>query len=183
MNKPLISLLILLISTFAAAANAKQLIVGGNQGWAVPKFKDEQQRLSFFNDWASSNRFQVNDTLRFRYEKDSVMVVAEEEEYDRCRSSHPVVYFNDGDTLFNLDRPGLFYFVSGVTGHCQRGVKMIVKVLDVDDDDDGGGPSGQPDDGREDGSASESSSSSATASIGGALFLLLLPLFSLSVFF
>ncbi|CAN0902469.1 Early nodulin-like protein 1 [Linum grandiflorum] len=167
------TLIILLCFTTGLVAS-KELIVGGKEGWAVPKSKDEQQRLFFFNDWASSNRFQLNDTLRFKYEKDSVMVVAEEEEYDKCRSSHPVVYFNDGDTRFTLDRPGLFYFVSGVTGHCQRGLKMIVKVLDVDDNNgDGDAPSGQPDDGREE--KSSSAASSVSYSIGAAAALLALP--------
>ncbi|GFP97990.1 early nodulin-like protein 1 [Phtheirospermum japonicum] len=102
-----------------------ELHVGGDNGWAVPSAKNDQ----VYDDWASSNRFQVNDTLRFEYEKDSVLVVTEEE-YEKCRSTHPIFFYNNGDTVFTLDRPGLFYFVSGVAGHCQRGLKMIVKVLD-----------------------------------------------------
>ncbi|KAL0402925.1 UNVERIFIED_CONTAM: Early nodulin-like protein 1 [Sesamum radiatum] len=82
-----------------------------------------------YNDWASKKRFQVNDTLRFTYKKDSVMTVTEEE-YERCRSSHPVYFSNNGDTVLKLDRPGLFYFISGVSGHCQMGLKMVVKVLE-----------------------------------------------------
>lgn len=65
----------------------------------------------------------------FTYKKDSVMEV-NEEGYEKCRSSHPLFYSNNGDTTFTLDRPGLFYFVSGVLGHCERGQKMIIKVLE-----------------------------------------------------
>ena len=53
-------------------------------------------------------------------------------EYDKCESPRPLFFDKDGDTTFLLDRPGLFYFMSGVSGHCERGQKMIVKVLDVE---------------------------------------------------
>ena len=53
-----------------------------------------------------------------------------EEEYEKCHSSHPLYFSNNGDSVFELDRPGLFYFISGVAGHCQRGQKMIIKVLE-----------------------------------------------------
>lgn len=54
-----------------------------------------------------------------------------EEEYEKCKSSRPLFFSNNGDTVFKFDRPGLFYFISGVSGHCDRGQKMIIKVLDV----------------------------------------------------
>ncbi|KAK4436499.1 hypothetical protein Salat_0813600 [Sesamum alatum] len=120
--------LILLISAamqYLHTVECVQLDVGGPYGWAAPPAKNDQ----IFNDWASKNRFQVNDTLRFTYKKDSVMAVTEEE-YEKCRSSHPVFFSNNGETVFKLDHPGLFYFISGVAGHCQRGLKMIVKVLE-----------------------------------------------------
>ncbi|XP_050238924.1 early nodulin-like protein 21 [Mercurialis annua] len=104
-----------------------QLTVGGEyNGWGLPK-KD----APMFNTWASRNRFKVNDTLHFKYEKDSVMVVSEEE-YKNCKPTHPVFFSNNGDTTFVLDRAGLFYFISGVKGHCERGQKMIIKVLEVE---------------------------------------------------
>ncbi|XVF11675.1 hypothetical protein REPUB_Repub08aG0047700 [Reevesia pubescens] len=65
----------------------------------------------------------------FKYKKDSVLVVTEDE-YDKCEPSHPQFFSNNGDTVFTLDRPGLFFFISGVTGHCQKGQKMIIKVLE-----------------------------------------------------
>ncbi|XP_015584095.1 mavicyanin-like [Ricinus communis] len=103
-----------------------QFLVGGDNGWTLPK-KDDPM----FNDWASRNRFKVNDTVYFKYEKDSVMVVTEEE-YKKCRSAHPIFFSNNGDTVFMFDRPGLFYFISGVNGHCERGQKMIIKVLEIE---------------------------------------------------
>ncbi|KAG6627399.1 early nodulin-like protein 1 [Carya illinoinensis] len=102
-----------------------QFEVGGDHGWVVPKSKNDQ----LYNQWASENRFKVDDTVYFKYKKDSVLVVSEEE-YEKCHSAHPLFFSNNGDSVFKLDRPGLFYFISGVSGHCERGQKMIIKVLE-----------------------------------------------------
>ncbi|EXB55279.1 hypothetical protein L484_017185 [Morus notabilis] len=29
------------------------------------------------------------------------------------------------NTVFHFDRAGLFYFISGVSGHCERGKKLM----------------------------------------------------------
>ncbi|CAL8140961.1 unnamed protein product [Prunus armeniaca] len=61
--------------------------------------------------------------------KDSVMVVTKDE-YEKCHSAQPIFFSNNGVTVFTLDRPGLFNFISGVSGHCERGQKIIIKVLE-----------------------------------------------------
>lgn len=71
----------------------------------------------------------------FRYKKDSVMVVSSEEEYKTCNSSHPLFFSNNGRTEFKLERSGMFYFISGVLSHCEKGQKMMVKVIVHDDND------------------------------------------------
>ncbi|KAL6183240.1 PREDICTED: mavicyanin-like [Fragaria vesca subsp. vesca] len=98
-----------------------------SNGWEVPKSKSDQD---MYNEWASKNRFKVNDTLNFNFKKDadSVMVVTEAE-YEKCHSDKPIFTAKDGGSVFKLDRPGLFYFISGTDGHCEKGQKMIVKVL------------------------------------------------------
>lgn len=73
----------------------------------------------------------MNFWLGFKYEKDSVMVVSEEE-YEKCKSTRPLFFGNNGNTIFKFERPGLFYFISGVSGHCTRGQKLIIKVLDIE---------------------------------------------------
>lgn len=76
----------------------------------------------------------------FRYGKDSVMEVTEED-YKKCNSSHPNFFSNTGNTVFKLDHTGPFYFISGVFGHCQKGQRMIVKVKTPGEDPSGGGTS------------------------------------------
>ncbi|CAA7048234.1 unnamed protein product [Microthlaspi erraticum] len=101
---------------------------GGDNGWIVPQSSDQGD---IFNQWAAKNRFKVGDSIRFKYKKDSVLVVSEDE-YKKCQTTKPELYSNHDDTVFKLDRPGLFYFISGVTGHCEKGQKMIIKVMEVE---------------------------------------------------
>ncbi|XP_042499951.1 mavicyanin-like [Macadamia integrifolia] len=119
--------LILLSSThFFLVVDSFEFEVGDDKGWAVPSSKDDND---FYDQWASKQRFQVDDTVHFKYKEDSVLVVSDEE-YKTCHSSHPIFFSNNGDTIFMLDHPGLFYFISGVSGHCEKGQKMIIKVLE-----------------------------------------------------
>ncbi|KAJ6776851.1 EARLY NODULIN-LIKE PROTEIN 21 [Salix koriyanagi] len=108
--------------------------IGGNEGWVVPPAND----TGIYNDWASENRFQVGDTVRFRYRKDSVMEVSVED-YKKCNSSHPNFFSNTGNDVVHLNRSGSFYFMSGVSGHCEKGQRMIVKVVSSDQENDSGG--------------------------------------------
>ncbi|XP_062152161.1 early nodulin-like protein 21 [Alnus glutinosa] len=108
--------------------------VGGTQGWVVPPANDSK----IYNDWASENRFQVGDTLCFKYRKDSVMQV-NETDYKRCNSSHPNFFSNTGNTVFEFDYSGPFYFISGASGHCEKGQRMIVKVISPGEETPSGG--------------------------------------------
>lgn len=73
----------------------------------------------------------------FKYRKDSVMKV-NETDYKRCNSSHPNFFSNTGDTLFTFDYSGPFYFISGASGHCEMGQRMIVKVMSEEEESQGG---------------------------------------------
>ncbi|KAJ4826271.1 hypothetical protein Tsubulata_018667 [Turnera subulata] len=116
--------LMLLLLTITALSSLQFLLVssfeyevGGPKGWVVPPPNDTR----IYNDWASENRFQ-----------DSVMEVTEED-YKKCNSSHPSFFSNTGNTVYDLDQPGPFYFISGVSGHCEKGQRMIIKVMSSGD--------------------------------------------------
>ncbi|KAK1313119.1 hypothetical protein QJS10_CPA06g00782 [Acorus calamus] len=66
--------------------------------------------------------------LDFVYNNDSVLAV-DKAGYYHCNMSHPYATFNDGNTTIALDRPGIFYFVSGYPDHCKNGQRLIVRVL------------------------------------------------------
>ncbi|KAI8028750.1 hypothetical protein ACSBR2_010662 [Camellia fascicularis] len=137
MSSTTLTLLLLLSCSHLLSVASFQFEVGDNQGWVVPPANDSK----IYNDWASENRFQIGDTVHFKYKKDSVMEVSESE-YKNCNSTHPTFFSNTGTTVYKLDRPGLFYFISGSAGHCRRGQRMIIKVLSHEDAQSGGSGGG-----------------------------------------
>lgn len=66
----------------------------------------------------------------FEYKNDSVLVV-DKWSYYHCNSSNPVSVFKDEITVISLDNPGPMYFVSGDPGHCERGQRLLVDVLEL----------------------------------------------------
>ncbi|MQL73919.1 hypothetical protein Taro_006276 [Colocasia esculenta] len=66
----------------------------------------------------------------FRYKKgeDSVLVVTEPA-YSACDTSNPIRRLDGGDSVFQFDHSGPFYFISGVPKQCQVGQKLVVVVL------------------------------------------------------
>lgn len=64
----------------------------------------------------------------FKYQKDSVLVVSSAD-YLKCNTSNPISKFEDGNTIFEFDRSGFFYFISGQPDHCKSGQKLIIRVM------------------------------------------------------
>ncbi|KAK9052558.1 hypothetical protein SSX86_029187 [Deinandra increscens subsp. villosa] len=120
------SLCLLVISAgFIESCYGYTFRVGGKDGWVV----DPRES---YNHWAERNRFQVNDSLVFKYKKglDSVMVV-NEEAYHKCNKTNPTETLNDDNPVFKFKRSGPFYFISGHGQKCENGEKLIVVVMAV----------------------------------------------------
>ncbi|XP_038685680.1 early nodulin-like protein 2 [Tripterygium wilfordii] len=106
-------------------SQAYKFYVGGRDGWVLnPK--------ESYNHRTGRNRFQVNDTLYFKYKKgeDSVLVV-KKDDYLKCKIENPIMKMEGGDSEFKFDRSGPFYFMTGNKHHCIKGQKLIVIVLAV----------------------------------------------------
>ncbi|KAG0483295.1 hypothetical protein HPP92_011379 [Vanilla planifolia] len=127
-------LLPLLLSITSLPAHSFVFDVGGGHGWAV------LQQLRLLQPVGRRQPLPA-----FRYKKDSVMQVTEED-YSKCRSTHPIFFSNNGKTEVGLDRPGPFYFISGAEGHCERGQKVIIKVIAAAGVPGGSTPDGGGDD-------------------------------------
>ncbi|KFK27003.1 hypothetical protein AALP_AA8G321700 [Arabis alpina] len=117
-----------ILASFVAlfsVTDARRFNVGGNGVWAI----NPQEN---YNTWAEKNRFQVNDTLYFKYAKgsDSVQQVMKAD-FDGCNVRNPIKNFVNGESEVTLDRSGPFYFISGNQDHCKKGQKLIVVVLAV----------------------------------------------------
>ncbi|KAG0485786.1 hypothetical protein HPP92_009865 [Vanilla planifolia] len=104
-------------------APAYDFYVGGRDGWVAKPAES-------YNLWAESMRFQVGDKLVFIYKtgKDSVLLV-KEEDYNSCNTQNPIKKFDDGHTIFQFNRSGPFFFISGAAGHCSQGQKLVVVVM------------------------------------------------------
>lgn len=118
-------LFLALFSCLVCSSYSYQFLVGGRDGWVVKPSEN-------YNQWASRMRFQVNDTLLFKYKSgsDSVVVV-NKDDYDKCNAANPITKLDDGNSIFTLNRSGPFYFISGNKPSCDQGQKLIVVVLAI----------------------------------------------------
>ncbi|KAM0921159.1 hypothetical protein ACQ4PT_007053 [Festuca glaucescens] len=109
----------------ASCCAGRDFIVGGRGGWTTHPAEP-------FNTWAERNRFQVNDSLVFRYSdhSDSVMAVSQSH-YDACNTTDHFVHLEGGHNVFGLARSGPYFFISGDAKRCQAGERLIVVVLAV----------------------------------------------------
>ncbi|KAJ0267156.1 Early nodulin-like protein 1 [Hirschfeldia incana] len=113
------------LATLFSVADARRFYVGGSRGWVM------NPRESY-NTWAERTRFQVNDTLYFKFAKgsDSVQEVMKADYYG-CNIRNPLQKFDNGESEVKLNRSGPFYFISGNQDHCMKGQKLIVVVLAI----------------------------------------------------
>ncbi|KAM0822662.1 hypothetical protein ACQ4PT_071360 [Festuca glaucescens] len=122
----------------ASCCAGRDFIVGGRGGWTTHPAEP-------FNHWAERNRFQVNDSLVFRYSDhgDSVLAVSQSH-YDACNTTDPFVRLEGGHNVFGLARSGPYFFISGDAKRCQVGERLIVVVLAVRNGKDSPSPSTTP---------------------------------------
>ncbi|XP_019194678.1 PREDICTED: early nodulin-like protein 1 [Ipomoea nil] len=130
---------LLLTSMASVPVSSLQFEVGGNNGWAKPTGNESET----YNEWAIQNRFRIGDTLYFKYNDDSVLEVSYDD-YTNCDASNPIVKFDNGETVFEFRRSGLFFFISGRRGHCEAGQKLIVRVLHPSEVVSAAGPAASP---------------------------------------
>lgn len=64
----------------------------------------------------------------FEYKNDSVVMVSKRGYY-HCNETSHVSSSKDGNTVFLLDKPGLYYYVSGDAEHCKKGQRLMVEVI------------------------------------------------------
>ncbi|XP_061346979.1 early nodulin-like protein 8 [Gastrolobium bilobum] len=99
--------------------------VGDLDAWGIPTSANPQ----VYTVWSKYHNLKLGDSLLFLYppSQDSVIQVTEES-YKSCNLKDPILYMNNGNSLFNITSHGEFYFTSGVAGHCQKNQKLHVSV-------------------------------------------------------
>ncbi|KAE9585183.1 putative cupredoxin [Lupinus albus] len=115
----------LVLFTLLSSSQAYKFYVGGKDGWVLNPSVD-------YSQWSGRNRFQVSDSLVFKYNKGSNSVLeVNKDDYEKCNKEKPIKKFENGDTEFQIERSGPYYFISGKNDNCEKGQKLTVVVLAV----------------------------------------------------
>ncbi|GMI66011.1 hypothetical protein HRI_000270400 [Hibiscus trionum] len=103
-----------------------QYKVGDLDAWGIPTGVNPQ----VYAKWTKVNSFKPGDSLLFLYppSQDSVIQVTEQS-YNTCNLKDPILYMNNGNSLFNITKPGEYFFTSGEAGHCEKKQKLYIAVL------------------------------------------------------
>lgn len=118
-----IHLTVIFLACLINSCYAYQFYVGGSAGW-VPNPSEK------YNNWAERMRFQVNDTLVFKYKKGSNSVlVVNKDDYDKCNTNNPIMKMDDGNSIFKFDHSGPFFFISGNKNDCENGSQKLITVV------------------------------------------------------
>ncbi|XP_037440966.1 uclacyanin 1-like [Triticum dicoccoides] len=82
-----------------------------------------------YSQWVSKIRFTTGDELKFQYSAAVHNVVeVSKTGYDSCNGSSPISTFPTGNDVVPLATIGTRYFICGVSGHCNAGMKVEVNV-------------------------------------------------------
>eukprot|EP00249_Psilotum_nudum_P006190 c19525_g1_i1 orf=453-1265(+) len=104
-----------------AVSAATTFTVGDTKGWDVGVN---------YAQWVQGKTFNPGDILYFPYVQASHSVIqVSSSNYELCSTANPIS--NDqgaGNTQITLSKSGSYYFICGVEGHCQGGMKLAVSV-------------------------------------------------------
>ncbi|KAL4554050.1 hypothetical protein LXL04_039824 [Taraxacum kok-saghyz] len=121
MEKPVAIICLLSISLLINNGNAFQFMVGGSGDWSLAS--------TSYNQWAEQSRFQIGDTVLFKYGgKDSVVQVTKED-YNNCNPASPIAKYEDGHSMVKLNESGPHYFISGLVENCKKNEKIVIIVM------------------------------------------------------
>nr|XP_043622825.1 early nodulin-like protein 1 [Erigeron canadensis] len=103
-------------------SNAYEFMVGGSGDWSLAS--------TSYNQWAERSRFQIGDTILFKYQagKDSVVQVSKDD-YNNCNAASPIAKYSDGHSVVKLNHSGPHYFISGLVENCKNNEKIVVVVM------------------------------------------------------
>lgn len=118
-------LLMLILMQATMLSHGYEYNVGDLDSWGIPTSANPD----VYTKWSNNHVFRVGDSLLFLYppSQDSMIQVTPQA-YKRCNLKDPILYMNDGNSLFNITQPGELYFTSGEAGHCNKGQKLHISL-------------------------------------------------------
>ncbi|CAL4996498.1 unnamed protein product [Urochloa decumbens] len=83
-----------------------------------------------YAQWVKTKTFHPGDKITFTYSPElHDLVEVSEAGYDACSSANNVSASRTGNDVVTLAAPGTRYFLCGLTGHCDSGMKIRVDVV------------------------------------------------------
>ncbi|KAL0384546.1 UNVERIFIED_CONTAM: Basic blue protein [Sesamum radiatum] len=109
----LATMMLLSLLIYIHSADAKIYTVGDSTGW-----------IFNVSGWETGKHFKAGDKLVFNYAvgRHNVVVV-DKATYDSCSVPAGAPTYRSGNDTLTLKK-GANYFICGVTGHCQAGMKI-----------------------------------------------------------
>ncbi|GJN12491.1 hypothetical protein PR202_ga30773 [Eleusine coracana subsp. coracana] len=115
---------------FVAVAMAAVLGTAHGASYTVGAPAGSWDLRTNYANWVSSITFRAGDVLVFKYARGTHDVLeVSKADYDSCSGSSPIASFQAGDDRVPLPTGGVTrYFICGVPGHCDGGMKLAVRV-------------------------------------------------------
>ncbi|KAL4377131.1 hypothetical protein GQ457_02G030780 [Hibiscus cannabinus] len=120
---PSLVIFAIVVSMSLTISSATEYVVGGDDGWKLGVKYD---------DWAKDRQFLVGDTLVFKYKSGAHNVYkVTGDEFKSCivPSNNSLGSFTGNDTI-KLATAGTTWYICGISGHCDGGMKLKITVLD-----------------------------------------------------
>ncbi|XP_065026187.1 mavicyanin-like [Musa acuminata AAA Group] len=118
------SIFVVLVSIVGGAGLSEAAVysVGDVVGWTILGSPN-------YTAWAISKRFDMGDTIVFKYNKNfhNVLEVSKAD-YKACNAASPIAAYTSGNDSITLKRRGHHFFICGVPGHCSAGQKVDVRI-------------------------------------------------------
>ncbi|KAM0919388.1 hypothetical protein ACQ4PT_008291 [Festuca glaucescens] len=118
-----IAVAVAVVASFArVAAAATSYTVGAPDGlWDMH---------TDYAEWVAARTFHPGDNITFTYSRELHDVVeVGKAGYDVCSSANNVSAFRSGNDVVALTAVGARYFLCGLTGHCDSGMKIRIDVV------------------------------------------------------
>ncbi|XVF86409.1 hypothetical protein PTKIN_Ptkin18bG0037500 [Pterospermum kingtungense] len=97
--------------------------VGDSSGWTILGSGHNYQ------SWAATKKFFAGDTLVFEYNNQFHNVIQVNViDFKSCNPDSPIARYGKGKDSMTLESSGEYYFLCGIPGHCQDGMKLHITV-------------------------------------------------------
>uniref|UniRef100_A0A0D9WVW6 Phytocyanin domain-containing protein n=1 Tax=Leersia perrieri TaxID=77586 RepID=A0A0D9WVW6_9ORYZ len=115
--------IVAVVALLPAMASAMDYTVGDGNGWT----------LKYPSNWADGKSFQIGDKLGIHTRTKGNHTVTEVDgpTFHACnRQGNTLNTYNSGNDTVALDKAGRRWFFCNVEDHCEKGMKLLVNVVD-----------------------------------------------------